>query len=94
MVFRYPGYFIGRNELTEVPGTGIEIVPNLTKWYRARSEQFPVPSVFRSGVYRYPGYTWMGVPSVTVVQGTGIEVVRILLKVGHGYRYHTDRSAG
>ena len=72
-----------RTEVTEVPGTGIDAVPNLTKCPVPVWKSVPVPAVpvsisYRS--YRNVRYRYWRRTEVTEVSGTGIDVVPSLPK--------------
>ena len=81
---RYSRYPHGcSTELTEVSGTGIDVVPKLPKYpvpvlmlYRnGRSVRYQYESLYRYRRYRYPCRT-----ELTEVSGTGIDVAPNLLK--------------
>ena len=82
--YRYSRYrYICHTELTEVSGTGIDVVPNLPKCpvpvlmlYRTyRSVRYRYESLYRYRRYRYPYRA-----ELTEVSGTGIDVVPNLPK--------------
>ena len=88
--YRYPC----RTELTEVSGTGIDVVPNLLKCpvtvlmlYRSyRSVRYRYESLYRYRRYRYPYRTELtevsdtGMKVCTGTSGTGIHIVPNLPK--------------
>ena len=61
-----------RTELTEVSGTGIEVVPNLPKG--------PVPVLMSYGTYRSVWYRYSCSTELTEVSGTSFDVVPNLSK--------------
>ena len=67
MLYPYPGYCgTGRTELTEVPGTGMNVVQNFV----ARANR----------AYRKSGYGYECRTELTEVPGTGMNVLQNLQK--------------
>lgn len=75
-------YFSGRTEPTELSGTSIEFIPNLTEELRTGLKSVPsVPAV--------PGTGIEPVANLTAVSGTGIEAVP---ETFYSYIMHTHES--
>ena len=83
-----------RTELTEVPGTGMNVLQNFQKfrvlWY-GRAELPEVPGRYRNAV-PVPRLLWYGRTDPTQVPGTGMNVVpnsqKFFLRVSMLYRAH------
>ena len=95
MPYPYPGYCgTGRTELTEVAGTGMEVLQNFQKFrvlWHGRTELAEVPGRYKNAV-PVPRVLWHGRTDLTEVPSSGMNVVQNSEKFFVLYRTH--RSSG
>ena len=99
MPYPHPGYWgTGRTKLTEVSGTGMNVLQNFQKFrvlWHGRPDLTEVPGRYTNAV-PVPRVLWHGRTDLTEVPGTGMNVVHSSQKffVRVWMLYRTHRSSG